>query len=211
MIRFIRVIVLFPVFFSLYARAQQLTGFADIKLYDAVLDRLFAQSDDHDHTVGCVETLQYMPSYSTEMGIVVSESRSNKSEYRVDVWLVPPGEPTLWKQLAALVSKNPNLTADQAAAALVVKHLTKRIRGASTLGQLIESGHAISIPVHGEDTITLDGDSYKVIIRSIAISMSLTFNGPVDSASDRSPLIRWMGRIRSEVEREVANNEKAWQ
>src|SRR5580698_816020 len=178
-----------------HAMAQTPAAFADTKLYDAVLDRLF----QHDVQVGSPEVqLRYTYCDVGEMQIVLHKLKN--SDFRLDVSYLPPGASNVWNQLAQLTNSNSKLTADAGAASIRMIRRTVTIQSATALNKLLDESSSLSIPLLYQNTIALDGMAYGVAVRSISEDLSLTLQGPQHSDESKNQLIRWMGQVRLDVE-----------
>lgn len=181
-----------------HARAQNTSAFADTKLYDAVLDRLF----QHDVQAGSPEVqLRYTYCDVGEMQIVVRKLKN--SDFRLDISYLPPGASNVWNQLAQLTDSNPKLTADAAVASIRMIRRTVIIQNGTALAKLLDDASSLSIPLLHQNTIALDGMAYGIAARSISEDLSLTLQGPQHSGESNNQLIRWMGQVRSNVETEL--------
>lgn len=180
------------------ARGQNASAFADAKLYDAVLDRLF----QHDVQPGVAEIqLRYTYCDVGEMQIVVH--KLTNSDFQLEVWYLPPGTPNVWNQLAQLTSSNHTLNAESAAASIRMNRKTVTANNSTALAKLFDEANSLSIPLLNQNTIALDGMAYGIAVRSISEYMSLTLQGPQHSDESKSQLIRWMGQVRFSIELEL--------
>jgi hypothetical protein len=180
------------------AHAQNPSAFADTKLYDAVLDRLF----QHDVQPGSPEIqLRYTYCDVGEMQIVVRKLKN--SDFQLDVWYLPPDAASVWNQLAQLTSSNHTLNVEAAAASIRTSRKMVTARNSTSLAKLFDEASLLSIPLLNQNTISLDGMAYGSAVRSISEDMSLTLQGPQHSDESNSQMIRWMGNVRSSVEPEL--------
>jgi hypothetical protein len=181
-----------------HAKAQNPSAFADTKLYDEVLDRLF----QHDFQAGSQEVqLRYTYCDVGEMQIVVRKLKY--SDFRLDISYIPPDASNAWHQLAQLTNSNPKLTADEAVASIRMIRRTVTIQNATALAKRLDQSSSLSIPLLHPNSITLDGMAYGIAVRSISENLSLTLEGPQHSDESTSQLIRWMGQVRLGVEPEL--------
>ena len=151
------------------ARGQNASAFADTKLYDTVLDRLF----QHDVQPGSAEIqLRYTYCDVGEMQIIVHKLKN--SVFRIDVLHLPPGAPNVWNQLAQLANSNPKLTADAAVASIRMIGTTVTVPTASAFAKRLDESSSLSIPLLSQNTITLDGMAYGIAVRSTSEDLSLT-------------------------------------
>jgi hypothetical protein len=195
--RFYAALALLTVLAIGIARGQDASAFADTKLYDAVLDRLF----QHDVLPGSSEIqLRYAYCDKGEMQIVIHKVRN--SDFSLEVWYVADS-PNVWKQLAGLVQPNRTLTPESAASLIKINHKTVVARSSTTLGVSLDKAASLSIPLLNPSTVTLDGMAYAISIRSISEDASLTFQGPQQAEQSDNQLIRWMGQVRLSVESEI--------
>lgn len=187
-----------------HARGQSPAAFADAKLYDAVVERLF----QHDVRAGSSEIqLRYTYCDAGEMQIVVHKLKD--SEFQLDVWRVPPGFPSVWNQLAQLVSSKPTLSADTAVALIKMSREAVVVRSSTTLAKLLESADSLSIPfLVKSNVVTLDGMAYGLAARSISEDLTLTLQGPQHAEESENQMIRWMGQIRSNSEQQLQGASK---
>ncbi len=181
-----------------HAVAQNPSAFADTKLYDAVLDRLF----QHDVQAGSPEVqLRYTYCDVGEMQIVVR--RLKNSDFLLDISYLPPGASNVWNQLAQLTNSNPKLTADTAVASIRMIRRTVTIQSATAFAKLLDESSSLSIRLLHQNTIALDGMAYAIAVRSISEDLNLTLQGPQHSDESNNQLIRWMGQVRFGVEPEL--------
>lgn len=196
--RFYAVLALFGLFAFGIAKGQDASAFADTKLYDAVLDRLF----QHDVRPGSSEIqLRYAYCDKGEMQIVIHKLRN--SDFSLEVWYVAADSPNVWKQVAELVKPNRTMSPESAANLIKINHKTVVARNGTSLGALLDKADSLSISLLNPSTVTLDGMAYTISIRSISEDASLTFQGPQQSEQSNSQLIRWMGQVRLSVESEI--------
>ena len=185
--------------------AQQ-TAFADADPYVAVVNRLF----QHQARRRPPETLlRYtfcgitLPNRCRELQILVRDANGNQLD--VETWDVPRSSPDIWNQLAALVIKTPDITAEQAAGLINIQHETKTISKSSRVWKFMQEAHLLSAPLTADDTLTADASEYHFEINSLSKELSITLQGPPpeDASDAKSPIIRWMAQVRDEVERNV--------
>ena len=195
--RFYSILMLFSMCAFGSARGQESSAFADTRLYDAVLERLF----QHDVQQGPLEVqLRYTYCNLGENQIVIH--KLGNSDFRLDVWYVAAGIPNIWNQLAHFVRSNPTLNADNAIGLIKMNHKTIVVHN-TVLTTLIEKASSLSIPLLNPSTVTLDGMAYGLAVRSIAEDVNVTLQGPQQSDTSANQLIRWMGQIRSSTEPEL--------
>jgi hypothetical protein len=198
MSRLYAVLSLLAIFATGIARGQDSTAFADTKLYDAVLDRLF----QHDVRPGSSEIqLRYTYCDRGEMQVVIHKLKN--SDFSLDVWYVATGSPNIWRQLAGLIQSNRTLTSETAASLVKINHKAVVAPSGTALGALLDKADSLSIRLLNHSTVTLDGMAYGISIRSISEDASLTFQGPQQAEQSDSQLIRWMGQVRSGLEPEL--------
>lgn len=177
------------------AHAQSASAFADTKLYDAVLDRLF----EHSIQLGSPEVkLRYTYCDLGEMQIVIR--RLKNSDFQLDLWYLSPGVPNVWNQLAQLTSSNHKLNAEAAAASIKMNRKMLDVGKSTALAELLDGAGLVSIPLLNQNTVTLDGMAYGVAVRSTSENLTLTLQGPQHSEESNSQMIRWMGKVRSSIE-----------
>lgn len=177
--------------------AQQRTTFADTKLYEAVLGRLFWH--DGSNSRKNVLELRYTYCDSGEMQIVVSEL--NDGRLSIAIWRVPSGNSTVWNQLAGLSNKKSELTPEEVASSIVLKHDSREIEKSAELAKTILAGRELQIPLVGDNQVFLEGSQYELTITSPSRDISLIIRGPQHSASASNAIVRWMGQVRDQVEK----------
>lgn len=190
------------VFFSICAlgtaRGQDSSAFADTRLYDAVLERLF----QYDVQPGSSEVqLRYTYCDAGEMQVVIH--KLGNSDFRLDIWYVMAGFPNIWNQLAHLIQSNPTLNADNAIRLIKINHKTVVAHNTTALAALIGKASSLSIHLLNPSTVTLDGMAYGLSVRSIAEDVNVVLQGPQQADKSNNQLIRWMGQVRSSIEQEV--------
>jgi hypothetical protein len=182
------------------ARGQDSSAFADTKLYDSVLDRLF----QHAVRPGTSEIqLRYSYCDQGEMQVVVH--RLQNSDFSLDVWFVPPGSPNIWRQLAGLAQANPTLNPETAVGLLKLSHKTVVEHSTTAFAAVLDKATSLSIPLLSGSTVTLDGMAYGIAVRSISEDASLTFQGPQQADKSDNQVIRWMGQVRSNLDPRLKN------
>jgi hypothetical protein len=174
------------------------SAFADASLYESVVNQLF----QHQAEGRSSETqLRYTYCSTGELQIVIRDAGTDR--INLEIWYVPRGSPSIWNQLAALVAKRPSLNAQQAASLLKIERKSLTIPKSAALARLLEDGRSLSVPLTGDDTITLDGMAYGLTIRSVSRNLSVTFQAPQRSLDSQSEIVRWMGKVRAEVNRSL--------
>jgi hypothetical protein len=185
------------------AKGQEDKAFADAKLYDEVVERLF----QHDVRPGTPEIqLRYTYCDAGEMQIVIHKMKD--SRLQVDVWHVPTGSPNVWNQLARLVTSKPTLSTEAAVALIKMSRYTVIVSSSTTLARLVESADSLSIPLLASSRVTLDGMAYGLAVRSISEDLTLTLQGPQQAEHSESQMIRWMGQMRSNSELQTQRDSK---
>jgi hypothetical protein len=186
------------IFVANYVYSQE--TFANTKLYEAVVNRLF----HHEPSGRGIETqLRYTYCNAGEMQILFRNASAEQID--LEIWHLPAGSPTIWNQLAVLVTKTPTLTTEQAVGAVKMQHESVKVPRLSALGKAILEGELQTVDLTGDDTLTLDGMTYGIVINSLAKRLSVTLQGPQEGSSN--PTIRWMAQVRVEVEREASGKE----
>ena len=175
---------------------QQVSSFADVKLYEAVIDRLF-QSETSDGTPE--ERLRYTYCDSGEMQVVVHHPKSGA--LRVEVWRLPKGSPPISEQLVTLWAEKPAMNVDEAASRIAVRRQSLSISRSSPISKALEPGRSLSIGLAGIDGIFLEASRYELTVDSISKTLTLSILGPQDWRRSADPVIRWMGRVRVAIDR----------
>ena len=178
--------------------------FADTSLYESVVERLF----QHQPQGRSSETeLRYTYGDSGELQVLIRDTGADRIS--VEIWHVPKGSPSIWNQLAALAAKRSSLNAQQAASLIKVERKSLTIPKSAALARLLEDGRSLSVPLTGDNTITLDGMAYGLTIRSVSRNLSVTFQAPQRSLDSQSEIVRWMGEVRTEVDRSLLRGSSA--
>lgn len=190
------IFVFFAFFLVSGSFVAQETPFSDTQLYKAVLSRLFGYEMPKQGK-GSLQ-LRYTHCESGEMQIEVRELKSG--QLLLDVWRLPAGAATVWHQLATLSDKKAELTAEEAAASITVMHDSRVVEKSGVLGKIIMSGRSLQLPLVGDDGMFLEGSQYELTIASLSRDISITLMGPQQPASSSCPIIRWMGRVREQID-----------
>lgn len=191
------------VFTGLFALAipissQETYTFGNIKLYEAVVNRLF----EYDPTgVTTKVELRYMMCDSGEMQVLIREGKGDKLD--LEVWNLPPASKTIWDQLGRLVVEHPLWDAEHLASSIVLHHDSFTIERSSMLGELLENDRPRQTTLIGDNGIALDGSEYELYIISISKKINLSLSGPQNAALSADPIIRWMGQVRNQIEHRV--------
>ena len=169
--------------------------FADARLYDATLERLLR----HDVPLRTAELeLRYTYCDAGEMQVVVQ--RLDDDGFKLEIWYLRPGSPTLWAQLAKVATPRPNVTPEEAARSMQLARATLVARLNSPLGTLLEGAESVSIPVVNHDLAVLEGMKYGFALKSPTEELSLTIMATQSAEKSEYELIRWMGKVRASVE-----------
>jgi hypothetical protein len=181
-------------------RTRSLDTFGDTKLYDAVLERLFqhtAKSSDPE------VDLRYTNGSDgeTEMQIVVHKLQN--SGFQLETWYIPTGTPNVWHQLAALAVSHPTMGMADLANLIQLARESLGAPPASALAKLMDQANSISVPISVPNTIAVDATEYTMSAHSYVESVNVVLVGPPNASQSRSPMIRWMGRVRAAVEEEL--------
>jgi hypothetical protein len=170
-------------------------SFANTKLYEAVLNHLFPREIPTRTT----ETvLRYTYCDNGEMQISITEA--NENTLSVHVWAVPRGSPTVWNQVAAQAAGNPERDAEQLGASIPIERRSLTVQRSSSLARLMERARP-QMSLGGTPLLFLEGSQYELAIQSLSKQVAVTIRGPQEPASSTDPLVRWMGRVRTEIER----------
>lgn len=175
---------------------QQVSAFADTKLYEEVIDRLF-QSDSSGSEAG--DRLRYTYCDSGEMQVVIRHEEGG--DLRMELWRLPKGSPTVWEQLAALWRTVPGITAQEAANRIAIPRESSSISRNSPMWKILEAGHDLRITLAGRDGVFTDGSQYDFAVSSLSKTLRLSLSGPQDSRKSGDPVVRWMGRVRAALDR----------
>jgi hypothetical protein len=182
-------------------KGQNLSAFADAKLYDAVLDRLF----QHEVLPRSPEIqLRYTYCDTGEMQVIVH--KLSNADFQLDIWHVPVGVPNVWNQLAQLARLNPTVNADNASTMVKMSHKMVVAHNSTVLAKLFEEANSLPIPLLNQSTVALDGMAYGIAVRSISEDLTLTLQGPQHADKSDNQLIQWMGKVRSNIEPAMKEN-----
>lgn len=178
------------------ASDQPEAAFGDAALYEAVISQLF----QHKAAPRLTEVqLRYTYCSSGEMQVALREV--GQSQVELEIWDLPPGAPTIWNQLAKLISRGAPPDAASLASAITVRHAAHTIRRASGLGRLITTGRPRQVSLAGDDRLGLEGVVYGLTVTSLSRTVSITVTGSEEPSSSDGPLVQWMGAVRSRIAR----------
>jgi hypothetical protein len=189
------VVVLLVFLTILSLRGQQKTAFADTKLYEAVLDRLFQYERYKSAFV-----LRY--SYSSDSGeLQIATQELKDNQISIEIWQLPHGAPTVWNQLAERSAKQDSeLNVNKAAATIIVNHDSKIVQKSSDLGKLVTSGSKLQIPLAVDNRLFLDGSQFDLTLTSLSKDISISLRTSQRPEFSDNPIVRWMAQVRSGVE-----------
>ena len=173
--------------------AQELSAFGDTALYEKVIQRLF-QADAPGSTTE--ELLRYTYSESGEMQVRIR--RAPRGPLELELWRLPEGAPTVWRQLETLWRSVPTITAEDAASRIAIQRVSKTIPGSGHLPKIL-SARPASVGLDGLDVIFLHGSRYELTISSLSRTVMLSLQGPQDWRRSEDQIIRWMGRVQVAV------------
>jgi hypothetical protein len=174
---------------------QASRAFSDVGLYDQVVDHLF----HHDLNARPAEMLlRYTSDESGEMQILIRDQ--DEKSIDVQVWGLPPGSASIWNQLAALPADQAARGVNEVASHISVYHIEWTVAKSTALAQTIENEHPTQTALVPNDNLTVDGVQYELKIASLSRTVSLTLTGPEEPVKTDDPVVRWMARVRSQVE-----------
>lgn len=169
-------------------------------LYDDVIDQLFPsvwQAIVPQNSRNIV--LKFGGTYvDTEMQILIFGLDSTEEKY--EVWYIPKGEPSVFRQLIKLKTETKSSDPATLAASIVVKH--RVINSNDKLKSLVKQLSLADFPLSVDDGITLDGIYYSFYMRSISNHTRIELIGP-RAASSENPLIKWMAAMRAALEAQI--------
>jgi hypothetical protein len=173
---------------------HQQRAFADVALYEAVLDRLFHDEPDKlSFPVAII--LRYAHTEAGEMQFSVVHDGTT-GQYGIQRWNLPRGAPTIWEQLSQLASSRADITVDSAVRAIRLEHSKGAVAASSTAGGLLEQASSLQVELSGSDQFFLEGSDYVLIIRSPGRDMRLRIQGPQDGQKSPNAIVRWMTQVR---------------
>lgn len=178
--------------------AQQAVAFANVELYQAVVNRLF-QRDVPARASELV--LRYTGSDRGEMQLLVREA-ADGGVIDITIWELPPGSRTIWDQLDELTTTHPTWDLERLARSIIVNRRSMLVPESSLLGKIIQNERPKEISLTGDDSLYLDHSQYEVTVSSLSRDISVVLRGPQGAESSLNPLIRWMGQVRAQVERQ---------
>lgn len=181
-----------------FAAAQDRRAFADVGMYEKVMDRLLAPSLSTPRD-GSLVVLRFSSGASKEFQVAIAETPS-ESALSVERWRIPDSTSSIWTQLAQRVEANPSLSAEDAARDIHVDRETGTVAASGDLARLVAMHRSLSLPLTGRTQFHLDGGQYLIRIRSVGEDIDLHLNGPADPSESTDPVIRWMGRVRKAFE-----------
>lgn len=174
-------------------RPQDPSLFADMRLYDAMLQRLFQHEAQPDSEI----QLRYTHSDASEMQILI---RRLHADFRLEVSYVPTGSPTLWDQLAKAATLQPRLTPEDAARLMKFERKILVATHGTALWKQLDAAESVAIPVVNRDLFPLESMKYEFALRSDMEQMTLTMWSNQEAGKSEYELIRWMGKVRASVE-----------
>jgi hypothetical protein len=142
-----------------------------------------------------VWTLRFLQSEAGELQLKLREDVGNE-RLHVERWRIPPGTPTLWRQVSDLVAKSPGITTDDAAREVRVEHTSGTVPITNRLRKLLQLGAELAIDVPISNTITLDGTKYGLKVASLAGTLDFEVDGPQDGFQSSEQVIHWMAEMR---------------
>jgi hypothetical protein len=176
------------------ATGQRKAAFADTKLYEAVLDRLF----QHERYKSAF-VLRYSYSDSGELQIAMQELKDN--QISIEIWQLPHGAPTVWNQLAEQIAKQDSeLDVNKAAATIILNRDSKIVQQSSELGKLVTSGSKLQIPLAADNRVFLEGSQFDLTLTSPSKDISVSLRTSQRPEFSDNPIVRWMAQVRSGVE-----------
>ena len=175
--------------------ARQESAFADTRLYEAVLDRLFRVDSSTD-----VPTAQLRFTYCENGEMQIAIYSETNGGFRVQLWRVPKNTPTVWEQLERMWSSNRGLTVDEAIGVITLARESRSISRSAPLSGVIRA-RPRTVGLEGRDEIILEAGRYELFIRSLGKSLSLSVQGPQDWRRSPDRIVRWMGQVRLEIDK----------
>jgi len=178
---------------GLCPRAQETAEFADVHLYDEVLDRLFPVGTQNTKP-GVVIRFAYGPAQEVQISIT-----GEAGEEKYEVWRVPPGKASIWNQVADLQSRLRTSDPQVIAASIRVEHLMIS-HPSEGLRQTRKQFDQLRFAPSLNEGLVLDGWQYDLWFHSQANSVHFSLAGPPGGESSHHPLIKWMASLRRALE-----------
>lgn len=175
------------------APAQDLPAFADTALYERVIERLFRS--EAPARLGEVR-LRYTSSDEGEMQISIW--RQHQNPIQVQLWLLPEGAPTVWRQLGTFWRRDRAITTEEAARRITIKHISTSIPPTGELARIL-SARPVTARLDDGDLLILEAASYQLFVSSLSKTVMLAVQGPQDWRRSKDQVVRWMGQVRSAV------------
>jgi hypothetical protein len=175
--------------------SQKPRAFADIALYEAVLNQLF-DTASHKGRSESTTILRYTHGDAAEMQLAFNRVGQF---YRVERWGLPAGARSVWQQLAQLASSDVPLSQETAVRAIKIERATGVIAADSPIGRLLQQASSLRVELSGSDEFFLDGAEYVIAISSVGRDLRLRLQGPADGERSSDPAIRWMAQVRREL------------
>ena len=178
----------------------QKSTMGDDSLYDDVVNELFPsvwQAIVPSNARNVV--LKFGGTYiDTEMQILIVGLDSPEEKY--EVWYIPKGESSVFRQLLKLKSETKSSDPATLASSITVKHQV--MKPSTEVEKLAKQLSMPGFPLSVDDGITLDGIYYSFYMRSISNHTHIELVGP-RAASSGNPLIKWMAAMRAAFEAQL--------
>jgi hypothetical protein len=184
---------------SIVARqTSQRVAFANVPLYEAVLDDIFKYTAPTD--VPSI-SLRFDNEYAGEFQLLIASA--SVTEYRVQRWKLPQGAPSVWRQLESLFNATGRMpTITEALKAIPIEKSVAYVRRDSATGQLLDRWASFKLELLGSELYTLDGAHYTVRSHSAGSEIRFATSGPADGKLSRDPIVKWMAEVRSALDGE---------
>lgn len=163
--------------------------------YRAVIDAVFAYVPERVP----MEVRVRFAYAGREMQVVYAEPEVGSDEFRVTIWFVPDGVPTIADQLQELLERRSAGTVSELARLVRVTRGSFIIPKRSNLGRVLDRVFGLRIPAIGDDRVFLESSEYQLDLLSAGRDLRLTMRGPLGGYVEGDPVFRWMNEVREAV------------
>jgi hypothetical protein len=195
-----RVFVIFSVCLALcgVARSQQQEAFADVALYNSVINQLFPTTTPNlkSHPNNGTIIARFSGSSIHEMQLEIDNVGS--SDLQLILWRVPASSPTIWDQLSRSSQISSSRDPKQIASAIHIEKLTIPHAG-SQLGDLVRKFSQLRFAPGVNEGVILDSTTYDLWFHSVSNDTHFSLQGSLNGSPSDHPLVLWMISLRSAV------------
>ena len=171
--------------------------------YEAVREKLFALSplpENADANTGST-VLTFEPGFGPGDMRIVSR-RAGRGPIHLEVVYLDRRAPNLWAQVVTLTERRPNISVDEAVAAISVRRDSRVVPPAHPVARLFVKGESLATHLQGASNVSVDRPVYRLEVLSRSKSLDLTIT---DAGADPD-IVRWMNQVREAVERLLASS-----